>query len=348
MSIKLRDLIKAVRACKTAAEEREVIAKESAALREAFRDQDQGYRHRNVAKLMYIHMLGYPTHFGQMETLKLIAATGFAEKRLGYLGLMLLLDERHEVLMLVTNSLKQDMNNNKNPYIVGLSLAALGNICSAEMARDLAPDVEKLMENPNPYIRKKAALCAVRIVRKVPDLVEQLLDPAGHLLMDRHQAVVLTGMRLILSCADVDAVATASKFRPHVTVVCKILRQLLQPGVSPEHEIGGVTNPYLQVAALRILRILGRGSNEASEVMADVLAQVASNVECVRNAGNAVLYECVLTILGIEPVAGLRVLAVNVLGRFLANRDNNIRFVALNTLARTTGGGGGGGGRWGR
>lgn len=80
MSIRLRDLIKQVRACKTAAEEREVIAKESAALREAFRDQDQSYRHRNVAKLMYIHMLGYPTHFGQMETLKLIAGSGFPEK----------------------------------------------------------------------------------------------------------------------------------------------------------------------------------------------------------------------------------------------------------------------------
>jgi hypothetical protein len=69
-----------VRACKTAAEERDVIAKESAALREAFKDQDSRYRHRNVAKLMYIHMLGYPTHFGQMETLKLIAANGFPEK----------------------------------------------------------------------------------------------------------------------------------------------------------------------------------------------------------------------------------------------------------------------------
>eukprot|EP00882_Tetradesmus_deserticola_P027863 GHRQ01031000.1.p1 GENE.GHRQ01031000.1~~GHRQ01031000.1.p1 ORF type:complete len:127 (+),score=39.10 GHRQ01031000.1:571-951(+) len=80
---------------------------------------------------MYIHMLGYPTHFGQMETLKLIAANGFAEKRIGYLGLMLLLDERQEVLMLVTNSLKMDLNNDKNPYIVGLALAALGNICSA-------------------------------------------------------------------------------------------------------------------------------------------------------------------------------------------------------------------------
>ena len=75
-----RELIRSVRKCKTAAEERTVIAKESAALRNAFQEQDTTFRHRNVAKLMYIHMLGYPTHFGQMETLKLIAATGFAEK----------------------------------------------------------------------------------------------------------------------------------------------------------------------------------------------------------------------------------------------------------------------------
>lgn len=54
-----------------------------------------------------------------------------ALQRMGYLGLMILLDERTEVLMLVTNSLKMDLNNGKNLYIVGLALAALGNICSA-------------------------------------------------------------------------------------------------------------------------------------------------------------------------------------------------------------------------
>jgi hypothetical protein len=80
-SVRLRELIRSVRQAKTAAEERAAIAKESAALREAFRDPlAHLYRHRNVAKLMYIHMLGYPTHFGQMETLKLIAANGFPEK----------------------------------------------------------------------------------------------------------------------------------------------------------------------------------------------------------------------------------------------------------------------------
>jgi AP-1 complex subunit gamma-1 len=67
-----------------------------------------------------------------------------------------------QVLMLITNSIKMDMNNHKVPYIAGLALAALGNICSAEMARDLAPDLERLLEHGPPYLKKKAALCAVR------------------------------------------------------------------------------------------------------------------------------------------------------------------------------------------
>ena len=91
--LQCRELIRSVRQCKTAAEERNVIAKESAALRNAFQEQDTTYRHRNVAKLMYIHMMGYPTHFGQMETLKLIAASGFPEKACSHQSLTLLFDE---------------------------------------------------------------------------------------------------------------------------------------------------------------------------------------------------------------------------------------------------------------
>ncbi len=83
--MKLRDLIRAVRACKTAAEERAMITKECALIRTAFRDESSEFRHRNVAKLLFVHMLGYPTHFGQMECVKLIASTKFAEKRIGYL-----------------------------------------------------------------------------------------------------------------------------------------------------------------------------------------------------------------------------------------------------------------------
>lgn len=100
-------LIKAIRACKTLADERATIQKESAAIRTAFKEDDSYTRHNNIAKLLYIHMLGYPAHFGQIECLKLVASPRFADKRLGYLGTMLLLDENQEVLTLVTNSLKK-------------------------------------------------------------------------------------------------------------------------------------------------------------------------------------------------------------------------------------------------
>ena len=64
--MRLRDLIRQIRAARTAADERAVIQKECAYIRSTFREEDNSWRCRNVAKLLYIHMLGYPAHFGQV------------------------------------------------------------------------------------------------------------------------------------------------------------------------------------------------------------------------------------------------------------------------------------------
>jgi AP-1 complex subunit gamma-1 len=320
-------MIRAIRACKTAAEERGVVRKECAAIRASINENDQDYRHRNMAKLMFIHMLGYPTHFGQMECLKLIASPGFPEKRIGYLGLMLLLDERQEVLMLVTNSLKQDLNHT-NQYIVGLALCALGNICSAEMARDLAPEVERLLQFRDPNIRKKAALCSIRIIKKVPDLAENFINPATSLLREKHHGVLITGVQL---CTDL--CKTSTEALEHIRKKCtdglvRTLRDLANSPYSPEYDIAGITDPFLHIRLLKLLRVLGEGDADASDSMNDILAQVATKTESNKVAGNAILYECVQTIMSIEDNGGLRVLAINILGRFLSNRDNNIRFTS--------------------
>ncbi|CAN6214942.1 unnamed protein product [Urochloa humidicola] len=330
---RLRDMIRSIRACKTAAEERAVVRRECAAIRAAISEGDQDYRHRNMAKLMFIHMLGYPTHFGQMECLKLIAAAGFPEKRIGYLGLMLLLDERQEVLMLVTNSLKQDLNHS-NQFIVGLALCALGNICSAEMARDLAPEVERLLQNRDPNTKKKAALCSIRIVRKVPDLAENFMGAAVSLLKEKHHGVLISAVQLCTELCKASTEALEYLRKNCLEGLVRILRDVSNSSYAPEYDFAGITDPFLHIRVLKLMRTLGQGDADCSEYINDILAQVATKTESNKNAGNAILYECVETIMGIEATSGLRVLAINILGRFLSNRDNNIRYVALNMLMK--------------
>eukprot|EP00392_Amoebophrya_sp_AT5.2_P003401 g3406.t1 len=334
MSIKLRELIRNIRTCKTAAEERAVIAKECAAIRTAFREEDGGYRHRNVAKLLFIHMLGYPTHFGQMECLKLIASPRFPEKRVGYLGLTQLLDENTEVLMLVTNSIKNDMSAG-NQFINGLGVCALGNVGTAEMCLALSREIEQQLNIANPYIRKKAALCAMRVCRKCEEMIDRFRPKVRSLLEDRNHGVQISGMALLQSIVEQDP-KSVRDFRELIPHLLRTMKSMLMSGYAnaAEYDVSGVTDPFLQCAILKTLRVLGQGNAEASDEMNDVLAQVATNTDNVKNIGNSILYETVQTIMAIESEPGLKVLAINILGKFLTNRDNNIRYVALAMLQK--------------
>jgi AP-1 complex subunit gamma-1 len=58
MSLKLRELIKKVRSCKTAEEERSIMNKESAEIRNLGKDQSDVIKCRNLLKCVYMHMMG--------------------------------------------------------------------------------------------------------------------------------------------------------------------------------------------------------------------------------------------------------------------------------------------------
>jgi len=260
-----------------------------------------------------------------MECLKLIASPRFLEKRIGYLALMLLLDERTEILTLVTNSLKNDLQH-ESQHVVALALTSVGNLATADMGRVLATDVARQVGSPTPYVRKKAALALIRILKRSPELSGVYVDGALGLLKDRSHGVLISATQLVATVLMLHSAMNETMYLV-VPALVKLLRNLLNLGYSPDHDIAGIADPFLQVKLLQLLAILGQKNAEASETMNDVLAQVATNTESNRNAGNAILYECVKTVMTIESDSGLKILAVNILGRFLLNCDNNIRYV---------------------
>ena len=331
----LKSFIKAVRKSKTIADERAAVKKESAAIRTSFRDSSlsQNTRRVNISKLLYLYILGEKTHFGQVECLKLLASPRFSDKRLGYLATMLLLDENQEVLTLLTNSLDNDLQHS-NPFIAGLALCCLGNIASPELARDLYPNVEKLITSNNAYLKKKASIVAAKLVNKDPELAEIFLPHIDQLVNDKLPGPLLGSLTLLqaLYYSNSEHRPTLMKTIPKIT---KHLKKVATSGFTPDYDVVGVTDPFLQVTLLSTIRVLASGPNcpgHYLEQINDILTEVASNIDSGKNASNTVLYECVKTVLSIESSQSLKLLSINLLGKFLSTKDNNTRYVAFNTL----------------
>lgn len=331
----LRSFIKSVRKAKTIADERSVVQKESAAIRTSFRDPglDQTTRRINISKLLYLYIMGEKTHFGQVECLKLLASPRFADKRLGYLACMLILDENQEVLTLLTNSLDNDMQH-PNSFIVGLALCCLGNIASPELARDLYTNVETIIDSKNVYLKKKACIVAAKLIEKEPELAEFFITKINSLINEKQPSLLLGTIRLIqaLYFASEESRPILIKTIPKLVAD---LKRTTTSGYQPDYDVTGTTDPFLQVLLLETLRILARDEQcppQYLEQINDILTQVASNLDSGKNAAHAILYECVKTIFAIQSDQSLKILGVNILGKFLSTKDNNTRYVALDTL----------------
>lgn len=65
-------------------------------------------------------------------------------------------------------------------------------------------------------------------------------------------------------------------FVQHVNTMVRVLKNLVISGYAPEYDVSGITDPFLQIRLLRLLRLLGNGDADISDTMSDVLAQVSN------------------------------------------------------------------------
>ena len=194
-------------------------------------------------------------------------------------------------------------------------------------------------------------------------IIDDFVSPAAALLQEKHHGVLLASTTLLLEVCKMYSTGSSSNanmvvnnprlmeiLKRQVPLLIKILKALIVSsfasgggGGGGGGGSGGISDPFLQVTILQLLRISESSSDQDNDALGDILAQVVSNINTstgsgkqggISNAGNAVLYECVKTIMGISSSSGgLRTMAINVLGKFLKSKDKNIRYVALNTLS---------------
>ena len=338
--ISLGELIHKIRNCKTAAEERALVAMESAEIRTCIRNGKSKYRHIIVCKLIFLQVLGFPTHFGQLECIKLVASDSFQEKRIGYIGLMLLVGDQSELLMLVTNSIKNDLAST-NRLVTSFALSAIGNLATADMARDLAPEINKHITGMSPYLRKKAFLAMARCISKVPEMVEHLADNILLMLNDDNYGVLHSLLQLMSSallttsyCDEEYDFDINNIFIPTVPTLVTLLRNLLvhKPQYGDPNDFAVV--PLLQVQILSVLRCLVGAEKEISKDLQDVLVLVLATADTPQKGRDAVLYECAHIIMAVPSGKELKNSAINLLGTFLLNDDNNIRYVGFEMLSK--------------
>ena len=105
--------------------------------------------------------------------------------------------------MMATNRIRIDLNSNNN-NIVGLVLCVLSEICTAELAKDLHLDVLKCCSNSSAYIRKKAILTSIKIVKRVPEYIGEFLDKVSTCLEEKSHGVLLGCMAFLENVVQID------------------------------------------------------------------------------------------------------------------------------------------------
>ncbi|CAI9284597.1 unnamed protein product [Lactuca saligna] len=108
-----------------------------------------------------------------------------------------------------------------------------------EMARDLAPEVERLLQFRDPNIQKKATLCSIRIVKKVPNLAENLVNPVVSLLKEKHHGVLLIAIQLCTDLCNLNEEALEIFRKKCTEVLVKVLKDVVNNPYAPEYDVSG-------------------------------------------------------------------------------------------------------------
>lgn len=340
----LKAYIQDVRNCSTKEQEKERVDKELGKIRKKYTSDKaltEYDKKKYMWKLLYTRMLGYDVDFGHKQAMDLIAAPGYAQKQVGYVACSVLLNEKDEFLRLVINSVRNDLIS-RNEAFQCLALDFVANVGGTEFAQLLTSDVMNILSNgaTRPIVRKKAALCLLRLIRKAPP-DQEMMQPdvwsvkLAALLEDRDLGVLLGLATLLLGVVS----RSYEGYEACVPKLVAVLDRLKAREVSQDYTYYGLASPWLQVKTLRVLQYFPAPEDpQVRKALVDTLKRILGGSEQVKNvnknnAVHAIVFEAVAVAIGLEEPDLLN-MGVALLAKFLAVREPNLKYLALENMSR--------------
>ncbi|KAG2452624.1 hypothetical protein HYH02_002861 [Chlamydomonas schloesseri] len=280
----------------------------------------------------------------------------------------LLLQENDEFLRLAINAIHLDLTS-RNEAFQALALSFVGNIGGQEMAEALTLDVLKLLTSgaSRPLIKKRASLCLLRLLRKTPAdaplvVAADTFSPTmGALLEERDLGLLLCSVTLLHGLV---ARSGTGGYETCQGRVIKILERLVRERerIPPEYLYYGIPSPWLQARCLRALQLFPPPDSATErKALHDVLQNIiaTTSAEAAKNANpnktnalNAILFEALAVALHHASATNTAIAAtgpdaandratlgscLSLMGRYLAGKDPNAKYLALDSLARLAG-----------
>ncbi|VDL77178.1 unnamed protein product [Nippostrongylus brasiliensis] len=277
-----------------------------------------------------------------MEAVNLLSSNKYTEKQIGYLFISVLIEQNSDLMKLIVQAIRNDLTS-RNPIHVNLALQCISNIGSRDMAEAFSNDLPKLLVSGDTidFVKQSAALCLLKLFRTAPDIIQpgEYASRIVHLLNDSHMGVVTSAASLIESLSK----KWPDEYKGCVPLAISRLSRIVTATYTDlqDYTYYFVPAPWLCVKLLRLLQNYPPPedpSNKARllECLEGVLnkAQDAPKSKKVQhsNAKNAVLFEAIALIIHMDSEANLLVRACNQLGTFLAHRETNLRYLALESM----------------
>ncbi|KAM4572524.1 AP-4 complex subunit epsilon-1 [Odontesthes bonariensis] len=326
---KLGNLIRGITELTSKHEEEKLIQRELSSIKEQVSSPNTNMRQMKelMVRTIYCEMLGYEASFSYIHAIKLAQQGNVMEKRVGYLAVSLFLNESHELLLLLVNTVLKDLQST-NLIEVCMALTVVSQMFPKDMIPAILPLVEEKLNHPKEIIRRKAVLALYKFYLIAPNQVQHIHNKFRKALCDKDPGVMSASLHIYLQLIQ----ENPEGYKDLTASFVAILKQVVAGKLPMDFNYHSVPSPWVQMQLLRILSLLGKNDQSTSEIMYEVLDESLRRAEMNHNITYAILYECVKCIYTIHPTSDLLEKAAKCIGNFVLSRKINLKYLGLKAL----------------